>query len=376
MKKNLFLLITLACFIFTNMAHADVFSQINNALYTIDRAQNTGNRLKDTIPDSSKNQNQQQNSSNQYQQQYNPNQTNYLPATQYNYNQYQNQGYSQNPNGSYNINATTYGTQQAQPQIQYNQHNPQNDFRYKGNAQTVGDLPLGTIVMDPNSMWNYIKDKNYAGAIQFRMPVFWSVVGYDVYAKDSSLLFARHQVAQYPFNHENKSLTPYPDSDIRRWLRTTFYKHLSPEFKNAIVEVTVENQDLKGNLVKSNENVFLLSIVELVLSDRKNNGNGLEYEYLPQELTCKSLSKLYNEKLIEIEAPSYWTRTINSPKAISAGFKYDAFVVNRNGVIDTWPADFNYSVRPAVNIKSTTKVTGPYAMDLNGKQLIYYTLIF
>ena len=290
----------------------------------------------------------------------------------------------------------TYPVQQTYPQQQQPVQNSDpievqspiqvqdSSANYTGQPKTVADLAPGTIVSDPKSVWNWISAKNYAGETEFKLPVFWFVIGNDINAADSTLLLAKYNVANYPFNHPNKGMTTWVNSDIRRWLRTTFWKHLTSEFQNAVVNVDVENQNLNGALEKSNENVYLLSIVELSLSDRKNNGRGLDYQYLQRDLKGESL-KLYGGKggpLTSGGTERYLTRTINRPKAESAGYREDVFRVNLNGILETERFDRTYyvNVRPALNIKSTTKVSGPHTFKLyhpnNRGDFQYYTLEF
>ena len=187
-------------------------------------------------------------------------------------------------------------------------------------------------------------------------------------------------VAHYPFCHFKKGLRAWDESDVRRFLRTTFYTHLSEGFKNAIVNVNIPFADLNGNPKTVNDNFFLLSIVEWGLSDRANNGSVIKYNDLPNIYMTKDMSfqKSWNAFTMYDASRDIQTRTINRPEAKSAGYTREVFGVVNNGVLTTNSYSDPLSwTRPAVNLKSSTKVSGPYEFKYSinhSKSLIYYAL--
>lgn len=365
MKKFLILLISL---LFMGLyAHASLDStldKINNVLNKIDRTEYTINRARKripTIPQTTSYPNTQTTTSPTYQ---HTNTNTYGGGNPYQY------------SNTYGENMPTQ-VQTQEPSIQQGQQYSQ-DRVFRGQASTLGELPAGAIVMDPKSVWNFRNGDNYSGEIEISRPVFWRKLEDNHYTNGATLLLAEHRVAAYPFCHTKKGLRAWDESDVRRFLRTTFYTHLSEGFKNAIVNVNIPFADLNGNPKTVNDNFFLLSIVEWGLSDRANNGSVIKYNDLPMIYDTPRVW-YYKDK------DQFWagvsretkTRTINRPEAKSAGYTGDVFNVS-GGTLDTdWYASNNSYVRPAVNLKSSTKVSGPYEFTYNlNEKMIYYALEF
>ena len=182
------------------------------------------------------------------------------------------------------------------------------------------------------------------------------------------------RIAQYPFCHSKKGLRAWDESDVRRFLRTTFYNHLSDGFKSAIVNVNIPFADMNGSPKTVNDNFFLLSIVEWGLSDRINNGSVIKYNNIPG--LYKTIIMWYSDNSIRLSSNiGSLTRTINRPEAKSAGYDRDVFDV-LDGVLTTHWVGGNWNIRPAVNMKSSTKVSGPYEFKSKYDKMIYYALEF
>ena len=275
-----------------------------------------------------------------------------------------------------------YSVEQTSPEVQEGNHKYNQDRVYKGEGTTLGALPAGVIVMDPNSVWKFRRGDNYSGEILAELPVFWRKLEDNHYSDGSTLLLSEFKVAAYPFCHSKKGLRAWDESDVRRFLRTTFYNHLSTGFKNAIVNTNIPYADMNGVPKTINDNFFLLSIVEWGLSDRTNNGTVIKYDNLPEIYGAKDIWYVNSWKsfFITNAGRSIKTRTINRPEAKSAGYTNDVFDVTTDGVLTTsWSASNLDWVRPAVNLKSSTKVTGPYKFKHNiekKESLIYYVLDF
>lgn len=354
-KLNLFVFGIAVLFLVStlNAFAADIFSQINYGLNQYDRMMNTAGRIDNVRKDYS----------TQYQQYQQQTQPSPQPAAQQYTQPYQPQ-YSQSQ-------------PQQVPSSPYKYTNTQ---VYQGAAATLADLPSGTIVIDPKALWKYTYSNNYIGEPVVEAPVFWNVFEHGHYKDGATLLVSEYFVAQYDFNHINKPMGNWVDSDVRRWLRTTFYKHLSPAFKNAIVTVDAPSVNMKNQPYKSNENVFLLSIVEWGLSDRANNGKVVNNPYLTRELVSGTVGFYKAGNLMKLDknkSMPYGTRTINIPQAGGFQGKDKDFFVISNGLLEAtkYNYSFNNKIRPAVNIKSSTPVSGPHTMTyFVDKTLTYYVL--
>ena len=368
MKKFLILLVSL---LFMGLyAHASLDStldKINNVFDKVDRTEYTINRAKrrlPTIPQTTTGYPNTQTTTSPTYQQSSPN---YNSGNQYQYQQ----------DTDYDNMPTQQQTAEQEPAIQQGQQYSQ-DRVFKGQASTLGELPAGVIVIDPKSVWNYRNGDNYSGAVEIARPVSWRKLEDNHYADGTTLLLAENRVAAYPFCHVGKGLRAWDESDVRRFLRTTFYTHLSEGFKTAIVNVNIPFADLNGNPKTVNDNFFLLSIVEWGLSDRANNGSVIKYDNLPEiYMTPRVWYDKDRDQFWEGVSRETKTRTINRPEAKSAGFTNDVFYVSDGTLGTDWFASNNSYVRPAVNLKSSTKVSGPYELTYNlNKKLIYYALEF
>ncbi len=370
MKKFLVLVFSLLCIELSALASWESgLSKINNVLNTIDRTEYTINRVKNKV--------------------YVPSTPSKTKTKTYGQNSTQNTRqttYPQNTTQNYNVDVPEYSQEQT---VQEGNHKYSQDRIYKGQASTLGELPAGAIVMDPKSVWKFRDGSNYSGDIKAEHPVFWRKLEDNHYTDGATLLLSELKVAEYPFCHNKKGLRAWDESDVRRFLRTTFYNHLSDGFKNAIVEVNIPYVDMNGTAKTIKDNFFFLSIVEWGLSDRINNGSVIKYNDLPNIYGAKEFkyheADSYGKGFYDISIPIYksWTRTINRPEAESAGYRRDVFYIDDNGTLDTDVYHWSImTVRPAVNIKSSTKVNGPYKFVYDDrykhmeKTLIYYVLEF
>lgn len=361
-------------------------TKINNVLNTVDRTEYTIDRAKRRvyIPSTASKAKTKTYGQNQSQ--------TVTPPT------YQNQNYGsgvQNYSNSVNTQYQNYNVDYDAPEysveqtIQEGAYKYNQDRVYKGASSTLGELPAGTVVMDPKSVWKFRNGMNYSGKISAEYPVFWMKLEDNHYVDGGTLLLSEVKVAEYPFCHSEKGLRDWGESDVRRFLRTTFYTHLSEGFKNAIVNVNIPYADLNGASKTINDNLFLLSIVEWGLSDRDNNGTVIKYDDLPRIYGAREFKyhEQDNNGKAYFDIGNYydtnWTRTINRPKASSAGYRGDVFEILSSGVIKTDSYDSHIkAVRPAVNLKSSTKVSGPYKFVYDNryqsftKTLVYYVLEF
>ena len=64
-----------------------------------------------------------------------------------------------------------YSVEQTSPEVQEGNHKYNQDRVYKGEGTTLGALPAGVIVMDPNSVWKFRRGDNYSGEILAELPV-------------------------------------------------------------------------------------------------------------------------------------------------------------------------------------------------------------
>lgn len=368
MKKLLLLMIMFlfSAFAVQSAGYLDLLNDVNDVMNVIDRTDYTINRVKNRVPKGAIDKGFPQSKTNTK-----SNSNTYRGNDDY-YPQYQENSSSTVPTPQRYQENTVSDTPVPTGNYSYNQ-----DRTYKGNAATLGELPAGVLLMDPTSVWDRRLHDNYSGSIEVSMPVVWMKLEDNHYTQGATLLLSAEEVAKYPFCHAQKGLRDWAESDVRRFLRTTFYNHLSTGFKNAIVNVNIPYADMSGKPKTILDNFFLLSIVEWGLSDRANNGTVIKYRDLPAIYTGRKMLITYNN------IPGWYggngcdyTRTINRPVAESAGFTNDVFVIHP-GTLNTVSASFGTPIRPAVNLKSTTRVKGPYEYKFaHDVKIIYYVLDF
>ncbi len=134
----------------------------------------------------------------------------------------------------------------------------------------LGSLEPGAIVVDPASVWEFKKGDNYSGDPFKTEPVEWIVVKHDHFGAGTTLLISKELVARH-FYAPSGAPSVWETSQIRGWLRTTFFNHLSQNFQLSIAAATTTT----GGAALPGETVFLLSQTELGLAG--SDGAHVEY---------------------------------------------------------------------------------------------------
>ncbi len=284
----------------------------------------------------------------------------------------QGQGYNQNMPPQF---------QQGQPQQpQYSTERP----KLSGNQKTIADLPPGAFVIDSNSVWEF-RGHNYSGEVMAKYPIIWQKLEDNHYTSGTTLFISKYEIAHIHDWRLNKNIpADWSNSNPRDFLRETFYNSLSPKFKNAIAEVYIPYYDLNGNLQNIMDNFFLLSVEEWGLSKKVEPEDLNRKEGTP--INFSNIKGIYgfdtpdiNDKssLISFGAYSNPTRTLMYMLRYS---KFNHYGYNTYDVQDfnTVHIASSYHIRPAVNLKSSAIVTGPYKLTRKvfGKDqtLEYYEL--
>lgn len=194
--------------------------------------------------------------------------------------------------------------------------------------QTLGQLPIGSVVKDFNGHTEP-----------------WYVISHNHYGANHTLLLQKSIITNHVYDSQS---TPWRDSQIRNYLRNTFYPTLSTNFQNSIKVVTTQSH---GQL-NSDDTVFLLSATEL--------GNLSQYAIVDGPDGAE-ISGIAAFRHLESE---YWTRTKHSAPNIVSAFFYHS----DQRYVYTTGSHFSKGVRPAVNLNPDVPVFGPYGDDQ------YYTL--
>jgi len=279
------------------------------------------------------------------------------------------------PNNRQYKNQQNSSQSQQQPDAQNYQQNTQQQPDAAQNA-ALKDLPQGTLVVDVNSSWNYKRMRNYTGEIIKTEPVAWLIVSQGNYGQGKTLLLSKEIVANYNFYGKNQnSMTNWQNSDIRAWLRSTFYNHLSAQFKNAVALVNTETPTMAGKPQTVQDSVFILSTNELGLTNRAKNGKNTSFFVDEQKRKAvQSLSVSSKGKSI-YQPQRYWLRTYNMPNKASGYGDGDIFVITNQGLMNSLSgSNWGCGVRPAVNLKSDTVVSGPYDNGIEQYYVLFNSL--
>jgi serine/threonine protein kinase len=273
----------------------------------------------------------------------------------------------------------------------------------------IGDLPIGSRVVDPSWEWEYRLGIDYSdrdwdgdptppGEVK---PVTWIVVDKDHYdglephvtllSEDLIGLHTfdnstgrDHEYDEYGYNHWGESGTANATRGLRPWLNSSgihsgegFYRAFSERFKGAVLTTTVPNKEWKnGNPYITSDNVFIPSSTEL--GDEEHEWTyriGDVYAYFfgagDRERVAlmvgdgwyANVEKVWGKEFMDqwgIYGNNwfYWTR---SPDSYNGDF---VRLVNGAGEFYTGTANYglnanygNPAVRPALNLKSEILVS-------------------
>ncbi len=242
---------------------------------------------------------------------------------------------------------------------------------YENGAIYLGDLPMGSRVVDPSWEWEFRNGKNYSGSGELK-PVTWIVVAKDHYEGHEAHvtviteeLIGRyifdnstgrgHEFDKHGYNHWGESGTGNATKGLRPWLNSNgihsdegFYMAFSNNFQEAIIATTLPNKEWeKGNSYQTSDKVFIPSATEYGMSSHNYTYPiGSAYAFFLGADDDKRVARLGSEALW------YSTRSPHSYSGIHVRFVYydGNFSLNyANGTFD--------GVRPALNLKSEILVS-------------------
>jgi hypothetical protein len=245
-------------------------------------------------------------------------------------------------------------------------------INYENGTIPIGDLPIGTKVMDRSWVWEFRPGENYSdsGAVKF---VNWIVVAKDHYdglqphvtllSEDLIGLHTYdnstgrdHPESASGYNHWGDSGTANASHGLRPWLNSSgihagagFYRAFSENLKGAVLATTLPNKEWKnGNYYSTQDYVFIPSTTEL--GDSGHNYTypiGSVYHYFQGAGDAKRVARL------SVNTWWYWTRSPTS------GYGYAVRNVFFAGEFDNSLANLGgvFAVRPALNLKSEVLVS-------------------
>ncbi len=240
-------------------------------------------------------------------------------------------------------------------------------FDFDSGEIFLSDLEIGDRIVDLSWSWEFRNEAGYLGHGE-EQHVTWIVVARDHYTDLEShiTLLSEELIGCYVFdnstvrggimgsNHWGES-GQANDKGLRPWLNSTgtssgegFYHAFSDGFKNNIVTTSLPNREWRqGTSYITEDMVFIPSSTEL--GDTLHTWTyeiGTAFPYFEGVEFSKKFA------LLAGDTRWYWTRSPN---------RFDPYHVRRLSSRDfkiSYANDSNIAVRPVVNLKSDTTVTG------------------
>lgn len=232
----------------------------------------------------------------------------------------------------------------------------------------LSGLEIGDRIVDLSWSWEFRNEAGYSGQAE-EQHITWIVVARDHYAdlEPHITLLSEELIGCYVFdnstdrggtmgsNHWGESGKANATRGLRPWLNSTgissgegFYHAFSDSFKNNIVTTSLPNREWRqGTAYITEDRVFIPSTTEL--GDTLHTWTyeiGTAFPYFEGVEFSKKFA------LLAGDTRWYWTRSPN---------RFDPYHVRRLSSRDfkiNYANDGNVAVRPAVNLKSDTTVTG------------------
>jgi hypothetical protein len=274
---------------------------------------------------------------------------------------------------------------------------------YKNGTIPIGDLPIGTKVVDPSWQWEFRLGVNYSNYDWYEeltdagdvKPVTWIIVAKNHYEalEPHVTLLSAYLVAIFTFDDSNERVLNYSgcgynhwgDSGtgnatrgLRPWLNSTgihksegFYRAFSENFRRVVLATSVPNRKWEnGTTYYTNDYVFIPSVTELGNSEHEGTYLiGSTYPYFQNVSNEKRIAVMFGNdwrdlfEAIEAEMRgesgiaanrwSYWTR---SPDR-GCGFSVRIVYSGGDLCFRNYARYGDLGVRPVLNLKADTLVT-------------------
>ena len=122
----------------------------------------------------------------------------------------------------------------------------------------IRDLPVGSIVKDLNSVWDFKYGNSYTGNTVSIEPVTWKILSHNHYGENHTLLMANVAVARQKYHDSDTAVYNWGQTFLNQWLNNDFFEHLSDDFKEVVLDTTIPTR-----LISTTQKVFLLSKTEV-----------------------------------------------------------------------------------------------------------------
>jgi len=239
-------------------------------------------------------------------------------------------------------------------------------------SKRLGDLQIGDKVVDNSWGWEHRTGPDewdgspYSGQGEVK-PITWIVVARDHYGPGSGVtLLAEEIIGRFPFdtsshiqslghNHWGQSGThSSAEYGLRPWLNSTgkyagqgFFAALPQDLQNSVITTSLPNKDWEhGSVYTTQDKVFIPSATELGYTAHEfTYPIGQVYPYFSGTIDAGRRALLDGSHIW------YWTRSPDLEFSY-----YGAIICSTGEVIYDYVDDSRVGVRPALNLKSDTKV--------------------
>ncbi len=244
-------------------------------------------------------------------------------------------------------------------------------------SNTIGSLPIGSLVMDQSWEWETRAEPGYTGD-GLKKPVVWIVVAKDHYDVDEDVshvtLLSKEILGRYTFddstdrgsdygsNHWGDSGTTNATRGIRPFIKDVFAKEFSVGFNNSLLTTNVKSVEaLTGDFYTTKDKVFLPCRSEIDRDQRFYTPAG---EILPY-FDIDNVAEGFERRKAQLPGLSatdpdfadfddYWNYLTRTPADGEVSFIYRVVLDGNYSVGNSGDTSGFWGIRPLVNINSNT----------------------
>ena len=207
---------------------------------------------------------------------------------------------------------------------------------------TVGDLPIGTVIKDPNGVSPH-GDKS------------WRTVGRSRYNTDNTLCLLNEDYTEIRQQWNATSSSQYFNSFTDAYLSEVVLTSLSINLRKIISSSSIRSRNSGGTAISDNRDIFLLSAREYLDTA------------FSSPVTNNHIS-WFNSDTRRSFTSNYFSRDLQSTTNVY-GFSASG-LVSQFGVTATFSARYAFEIPNTTRISSTPNADGSYNLDLDALQTI------
>ena len=248
------------------------------------------------------------------------------------------------------------------------------------NLQTIGDLPIGSLVVDSSWEWEVRANPGYSGS-GIKKPVVWIVVAKDHYDVEGDVshvtLLSKEILGRYTFdnstdrgseygiNHWGDSGTTNATRGIRTFLQNVFLPEFSNGFNSLVLTTNLPSaHSMTNEIYYTQDKVFIPCRSEIDRDLRYFTPAGSIFEYFDLDDVWERFGRR-KAQLLGLSASDsdyadfddYWNYLTRTPSSGELSFIYRVVLDGNYSVGNSGDTTGFWGIRPIVNISSSTVVS-------------------